>query len=63
MSTYRYVPDAFGVGMIIPLLKGDDCDNTVADNYRVITDFFLSVCLIIAAVLNYANKCTCTLFG
>jgi len=37
MLTYRYVSDAFGVGMIIPLLKGDDCDSTVADNYRAIT--------------------------
>ena len=34
---YSYVPDAFGVGMIIPLLKGDDCDPTVCDNYRAIT--------------------------
>lgn len=37
MLFYSYVPDAFGVGMIIPLLKGDNCDSTVADNYRAIT--------------------------
>ena len=40
---YSYVPDAFGVGMIIPLLKGDDCDPTVCDNYRAITISPLSV--------------------
>ena len=35
---YSYVPEAFGVGMIIPLLKGDDCDvPTVCENYRAIT--------------------------
>ena len=37
MVMYAYVPDDFGVGMIIPLLKGDDCDSTMADNYRAIT--------------------------
>jgi len=30
---FSYVPDAFGLGMIIPLLKGDS-DSSVADNYR-----------------------------
>ena len=40
---YSYVPDVFGVGMIIPLLKGDDCDPTVCDNYRAITISPLSV--------------------
>jgi len=33
---FSYVPDAFGLGMIIPLLKGDN-DSSVADNYRAIT--------------------------
>ena len=31
------MPDAFGLGMIVPLLKGDDLDTTNADNYRAIT--------------------------
>jgi len=34
---HSFVPDAFGIGMIIPLLKGDDYDCTVADSYRAIT--------------------------
>ena len=37
MLKFSYVPDAFGTGTIIPLLKGDDCDPTVCDNYRAIT--------------------------
>jgi len=37
MLKYSYVLDAFGIGMVIPLLKGDDCDPTVCDNYRAIT--------------------------
>jgi len=37
MLKYAYVPDAFGVGMIIPLVKGVECDPTVCDNYRAIT--------------------------
>jgi len=37
MLKFSYVPDAFGIGTIIPLLKGDDCDPTVRDNYRAIT--------------------------
>ena len=37
MLMYSCVPGAFGVGMIIPLLKHDDCDSTIADNYRAIT--------------------------
>ena len=37
MLKFSYVPDAFGIGTIIPLLKGDDCDPTVCDNYRAIT--------------------------
>ena len=37
MFVYKYVPDSFGVGMIIPLLKGDNCDCTAADNYCAIT--------------------------
>ena len=35
-TRYSYVPDAFGMGMIIPILKGDECDNTTADDYRAI---------------------------
>jgi hypothetical protein len=42
MLMYSYVPDAFGVGLVIPLLKGDDCDTTSAENYRAIT---LSPCI------------------
>jgi len=34
---YSHVPDAFGLGMIIPVPKGDDCDLTSTDNYRAIT--------------------------
>jgi len=37
MLKFSYVPDAFGICTIIPLLKGDDCDPTVCDNYRAIT--------------------------
>ena len=37
MFMYRYVPDSFGLGMISPLLKGDNCNRTVAENYRAIT--------------------------
>ena len=34
---HKCVPDAFGIGMIVPLIKGDDLDTTNADNYRAIT--------------------------
>ena len=34
---YNYVPASFGIGMIIPLLKADNCDFTVADIYRAIS--------------------------
>lgn len=37
MFLHKFVPDAFGLGMIVPLLKGDDLDTTNADNYRAIT--------------------------
>jgi len=37
MLKFSYVPDAFGIGTVIPLLKGDDSDPTVCDNYRAIT--------------------------
>ena len=32
-----YVPDAFGHGILIPLLKGSDCDPTNSGNYRGLT--------------------------
>jgi len=43
-TRYSCVPDAFrmGMGMLIPILKGDECDNTTADNDRAIT---ISPCL------------------
>jgi len=37
MLVFTYVPNEFGLGLIVPLLKSDDCDSTVADNYRAIT--------------------------
>lgn len=37
MLLHKFVPDAFGIGMIVPLIKGDDLDTTNADNYRAIT--------------------------
>jgi len=37
MLKYDYVPDEFGVGMIIPLVEGVECNPTVCDNYRAIT--------------------------
>jgi len=37
MLTYSFVPDAFGLGLVIPLLKSMECDHTVSDNYRAIT--------------------------
>ena len=32
----KFVPDAFGTGIIVPFIKGDDLDTTNADNYRAI---------------------------
>ena len=37
MLLHNFVPDAFCLGMIVPLVKGDDLDTTNADNYRAIT--------------------------
>jgi hypothetical protein len=37
MLTYGIVPDAFGQGIIIPLVKNTDGDKTSSDNYRSIT--------------------------
>ena len=37
MLLHKFVPDAFGIGMVVPLIKGDDLDTTNADNYRAIT--------------------------
>ena len=34
---YGMVPDAFGRGIIIPLVKNLDGDKTASDNYRSIT--------------------------
>ena len=34
---YNLVPDGFGQGIIIPLLKSADCDRTDSSNYRGIT--------------------------
>ena len=36
------MPDAFGLGMIIPVPKGDDCDLTSTNNYRAIS---ISLCI------------------
>ena len=37
MLAYGMVPDAFGQGIIIPLVKNVDGDKTVSENYRSIT--------------------------
>ena len=37
MLVYGMVPDAFGRGIIIPLVKNLDGDKTDSDNYRSIT--------------------------
>jgi len=37
-----YVPDAFGVGVIVPLIKNSDVDSGNIDNYRGST---LSPCI------------------
>jgi hypothetical protein len=37
MLTHGYVPDAFGSGIIIPVLKDKNGDKTLMDNYRPIT--------------------------
>ena len=37
MVVYRFVPDDFGAGLVIPLLKSGNLDSTVSDNYRAIT--------------------------
>ena len=34
---FNYVPDAFGCGIVVPLLKNTDSDPTNSDNYRGIT--------------------------
>jgi len=34
---YRFVPDDFGAGIVIPLLKSENLYFTVSDNYRAIT--------------------------
>jgi len=34
---YRFVPDDIGAGLVIPLLKSENLDSTVSDNYREIT--------------------------
>ena len=34
---YRFVPDDFGAGLVVPLLKSENLDSTVSDNYRAIT--------------------------
>jgi len=33
----RFVPDDFGAGLVIPLLKSENLDSAVSDNYRAIT--------------------------
>ena len=35
--SHRYVPMAFGDGIVIPLLKYSGLDNSKMDNYRAIT--------------------------
>ena len=42
MILFGYVPDSFGVGVIIPLTKNSDVDAGNIDNYRGIT---LSPCI------------------
>ena len=37
MLIHRVVPDAFGEGLIIPLLKDNNLDSSVCDNYRALT--------------------------
>ena len=37
MLTYGLVPDAFGHGIIVPLVKNTDGNKTASDNYRCIT--------------------------
>jgi hypothetical protein len=37
MIQHSFVPDSFGVGVMIPLLKNSDGDNTSSENYRGIT--------------------------
>jgi hypothetical protein len=37
MFLHKFVPDAFGSGMIVPLVKGDDLGTTNAYNYRAVT--------------------------
>jgi len=38
MIKIGYVPDAFGVGILIPLLKGSDLDSSNSTNYGGITE-------------------------
>ena len=35
--SHRYVPVAFGAGIVIPLLKNSGLDKSNMDNYRAIT--------------------------
>ena len=44
MLLHQFVPDAFGLGLIVPLSKGDYLDTTNADNYRAISKVF-EMCL------------------
>ena len=37
MLMYAYVPNNFTVGVIIPILKANDCDSTCVNNYRGVT--------------------------
>jgi len=37
MLQLGYVPDAFGTGVIIPLVKNSDGDTGSTDNYREMT--------------------------
>ena len=37
MLCHSYVPQSFGLGIVIPLLKGINLDKSNIDNYRAIT--------------------------
>lgn len=37
MLTHSYVPDAFGLGIVIPIIKSRNSDLSSVDNYRPIT--------------------------
>jgi len=37
MSVHRYVPDDFGVGVVVPVVKDQCADLCSVDNYRPVT--------------------------